>query len=81
MLQKELQLELEHGTLAVLDVEGFPLRRRWYAVHRHGKRLSKVATVFLNYLLEEGEEEVAHLLTAHYEQPEGNSGSDRPGQA
>jgi len=57
-----LRLELDHGTLTVLDVAGFPLRRRWYAVHRQGKRLSKVAAVFLNYLLEEGEEEVAHLL-------------------
>jgi DNA-binding transcriptional LysR family regulator len=58
-----LRLELEGGALAVLDVEGFPLRRRWYAVRRQGKRLSKAATVFLNFLLEEGEDEVAHLLT------------------
>lgn len=58
-----LRLELDRGALVTLDVEGFPLRRRWYAVHRQGKRLSKAATVFLNYLLEEGEDEVAHLLT------------------
>lgn len=57
-----LRLELEQGALVVLDAEGFPLRRRWYAVHRQGKRLSKSADVFLSYLLEEGEAEVAHLL-------------------
>lgn len=57
-----LRLELDHGAVAVLDVEGFPLRRSWYAVHRQGKRLSKAASVFREYLLEEGEDEVAHLL-------------------
>lgn len=62
-----LRLELEQGELVTLDVEGFPLRRRWYALHRQGKRLSHVSTVFLAYLLEEGEAEVAHLL--HLEEP------------
>lgn len=57
-----LRLELESGDLAILDVEGFPLRRRWYAVHREGKRLSKAAQTFHDYLLNEGEAEVAHLL-------------------
>jgi hypothetical protein len=31
--------------------------------HREGKRLSRAAQVFLQYLQEEGEEEVAHLLS------------------
>lgn len=60
-----LRLELDHDALVVLDVDGFPLRRQWYAVHRQGKRLSKAASVFRDYLLEEGEAEVAHLLTPH----------------
>ena len=42
---------------------GFPLRRRWYVSHREGKRLSRAAQEFLQYLQEEGEQEAAHLLT------------------
>ncbi len=61
-----LHLELDAGALVVLDVKGFPLHRRWYAAHRKGKRLSRAAQTFLNYLREEGEAEVAHLLaTGH----------------
>lgn len=48
-----LKLELETNRLVILNVEGFPLRRRWYAVHRKGKRLSRVAQTFLDYLLQE----------------------------
>ena len=57
-----LRLELDAGELVVLDVAGFPLRRRWYVSHREGKRLSRAAQLFLDYLREEGEAEVAHLL-------------------
>jgi DNA-binding transcriptional LysR family regulator len=57
-----LRLELDAGELVMLDVQGFPLRRRWYVSHREGKRLSRAAQVFLQYLQEEGEREVAHLL-------------------
>lgn len=45
-----LRLELAAGELAILDVDGFPLRRRWYAVHRKGKRLSNAAAAFLAFL-------------------------------
>jgi DNA-binding transcriptional LysR family regulator len=58
-----LSLEIAAKKLVVLDVEGFPLRRRWYAVHRKSKRLSRAAQTFLDYLREEGEEEVQHLLS------------------
>jgi DNA-binding transcriptional LysR family regulator len=57
-----LRLELDAGELVILDVQGFPLRRRWYVSHREGKRLSRAAQLFLQYLQEEGEEEVADLL-------------------
>ena len=57
-----LRLELDAGELVVLDVSGFPLRRRWYVSHREGKRLSRAALLFLQYLQEEGEAEVAQLL-------------------
>ncbi|SFJ96537.1 LysR family transcriptional regulator [Celeribacter neptunius] len=48
-----LRLELAAGELVVLDVEGFPLRRRWYALHREGKRLSTAAQSFLDFLQQE----------------------------
>jgi hypothetical protein len=39
------------GQFAVLDVEGFPILRHWYAVCLAGRRLSVVARAFLDYLL------------------------------
>lgn len=48
-----VRLEREVGKLAVLDVEGFPLTRRWYVVHLKGRKLSLVARTFLDYILEE----------------------------
>lgn len=48
-----VQLELEVNKLAILNVEGFPLKRRWYAVHMKGRKLSLVAKTFLDFILEE----------------------------
>jgi len=42
--------ELEDKRLAVLDVEHFPIVRRWYIVHRAGKRLSGVAHAFKEFV-------------------------------
>lgn len=53
-----LRLELAAGELAVLDVEGFPLRRRWFVIRRSEKRLSNAAQAFHDYLIEEGEGEL-----------------------
>jgi DNA-binding transcriptional LysR family regulator len=49
-----LGLELESGLLAVLDVEHFPLVRKWYAVHLRGKKLSHTTRRFLDFLLQDG---------------------------
>ncbi len=38
-----LRLELAHNHIAVLDVKGFPLFYRWYAVYLKGKKLSLVS--------------------------------------
>lgn len=54
-----LRLELAAGEVAVLDVAGFPLNRQWYAVHREGKHLSNAARGFLDFLMEDGADEVA----------------------
>ena len=48
-----MQLECDVNKLTVLDVVGFPLKRRWYAVHLKGSKLSLVARTFLTYILEE----------------------------
>jgi LysR family transcriptional regulator, low CO2-responsive transcriptional regulator len=48
-----LELELQLARLAVLDVEGFPIHRRWYVVHRTSQRLSPAARAFREQLLTE----------------------------
>lgn len=40
--------------IAILDVEGFPLLRSWYAVHRAGKRLSLPVQAFMKALATAG---------------------------
>ncbi len=46
-------LELEMKRLVILNVEAFPIERQWYVVHRQGKRLSRAAQVFKDYVLDE----------------------------
>jgi LysR family transcriptional regulator, low CO2-responsive transcriptional regulator len=46
-----LRVEKEAGKLIVLDVKGFPLERRWFAVHLKDKKLSLTADTFLKYIL------------------------------
>ncbi len=66
-----LVLDNALGEFNILDVEGFPLQRHWYAVYPTGKQLSIVAGAFLDYLLSEGEQlgnidasGMPHLLSA-----------------
>lgn len=49
-----LRVEQAAGKLVTLDVEDFPIKRRWYAVHLKGKKLSLAAQSFLDFILEEG---------------------------
>lgn len=46
-----LELELALKRLAVLDVEGFPIMRHWYVVHRIDKRLSPATQAFKEFVL------------------------------
>lgn len=48
-----IDLELGANQLRVLDVEGFPIMRKWYLVYRTGKRLSPLAEAFKKFLLTE----------------------------
>jgi DNA-binding transcriptional LysR family regulator len=43
--------ELQNGSLAALDVQGFPLMLNWYVVHRKNKRLTPVAQAFKTFLM------------------------------
>ena len=54
-------LEAQAGTLQVLDVAGFPVVRAWHVVHRRNKRLPPVALAFKEFLLREGEAQIASL--------------------
>ena len=42
--------ELASGELAVLDVRGFPLERKWYAVYPAGKQISPIVKAFMEHL-------------------------------
>jgi len=46
-----LEMELTLKRLTVLTVEGFPIMRHWYVVHRSDKRLSPVAQAFKEFVL------------------------------
>lgn len=47
-----LELELQTKRIAILDVEGFPIRRHWYILQRKGKRLSPAAIAFKAFVME-----------------------------
>ena len=55
-----LQMELELGQLTILDVVGFPIMRHWFVVHRQGKRLSRAAAEFKQFLLEQQNDAAPH---------------------
>ena len=54
--------ELELGRLSVLDVEGFPVMRKWHIVHHKNKRLPLVAVAFKEFLLREGAALIERLV-------------------
>jgi DNA-binding transcriptional LysR family regulator len=60
-----LGLELEHGLIAVLDVEGTPIVRAWNVVHTLSKMLSPAAEAFRYFMLENAESHLAQQYGAH----------------
>lgn len=48
-----LALERSIDELAILDVQGFPIRRHWYLAYPKNKQLSVVAQAFFEFLHEE----------------------------
>lgn len=57
-----ISLELQAGSLAILDVQGFPVMLDWYVVHRKNKRLPPVALAFKNFLLSDGAKLIQKIL-------------------
>ena len=49
-----LDMELTLKRIVVLNVEGFPVLKDWYVVHRSGKRFSAAAQAFKEFVLSEG---------------------------
>jgi DNA-binding transcriptional LysR family regulator len=49
-----LDLELQTGRLAVLDVSGTPVIRQWHVAHLAKKRLSPTAAAFKRFVLAQG---------------------------
>ena len=45
-----LALEGPNGPVALLDVDGFPIMRKWYIVYLKGKQLSLVAQAYLDFV-------------------------------
>jgi len=59
--------ELQAGSLAVLDVEGFPVMLHWYVVHRRNKRLPPVAQAFKDYLLSDAASLMAQVVPSAWD--------------
>ena len=68
-------LERRAGLLAVPDVEGLPVLKRWYVVNTLSKTLSPAAEAFRYFILEEGE----RFLAQEYGTPEAASEAREPG--
>ncbi|RJF96675.1 LysR family transcriptional regulator [Noviherbaspirillum cavernae] len=57
-----INLELQAGSLVVLDVQGLPLMLNWYLVHRKNKRLPPVALAFKDFLKSDGAALIAQMI-------------------
>jgi DNA-binding transcriptional LysR family regulator len=55
-------LELRARRLVLLAVNGLPVMREWYVIHRRGKRLGPAAQAFKSFLLERGAALIARAV-------------------
>jgi DNA-binding transcriptional LysR family regulator len=65
--------ELQAKSLAVLDVQGFPLMLHWYVVHRRSKRLPPVAQAFKAFLMKDGAALLEQMMGTRGTRPGGKS--------
>jgi DNA-binding transcriptional LysR family regulator len=57
-----IALEVQAKRLTVLQIAELPVRRKWFAVQRQGKRLPAVARAFVAFLEKEGEVHMQRLV-------------------
>jgi len=50
-----VRAELAEGRIAMLDVQGLPLRRQWFVVHSRSRRLTPAPAEFREFLLHEAD--------------------------
>ncbi len=70
-----ISLDLRAGTLAVLDVQGFPAMLNWYLVHNRTKRLPPVAAAFKEFLVNEGAALIDRLVHFEFAAPQPGAAS------
>lgn len=63
-----IQLELDNGLLALVNIEGSPVVRAWNLVHTLSKVLSPAAEAFRYFVLEHGEAYLAQHFSQHLKQ-------------
>lgn len=56
--------EMKSNRLAVLDVDGMPIRREWFCVHRRDKQLPAAAQAFAQMLQRDGARSIRQLVPA-----------------
>ncbi len=56
-----VDLELKAGRLVTLDVEHFPIAKKWHIGHRSGKKLSATAQAFWDFVLAESQSQSASI--------------------
>lgn len=53
-----LEFELALNRISILSVEGFPIMKEWYLVHRTGKRMTPISQAFHDFVLNEANQVV-----------------------
>ena len=77
-----IDMELALRRLVLLDVRGFPLHRQWYIIRAPGKRLSRAAEAFQDFLLTSADAVVGRAGSRGPEAlPGGGGGSGRSATA
>lgn len=59
-----IEMEVQSGSLVILDVVGTPVRRQWFAVCRSDRSLSPSMTAFKNFVTKRGTEFLPKLVRA-----------------
>ena len=61
-----IELEVQTGRLAILDVIGLPVTRQWFVVHMEDRRLTLAARALIRFLVDEGAQFLPDLYSAFH---------------